>query len=214
MRSATTAVLESYSTTTCWWVNHSFMQRTRYARVRTCCRDLTHYVFRMTGPELGIQRPYSLLVADRKYRLRAKHGIAQFAPRLFSNSMNWGRINSGRPPFLPEVKGPTDTQYFEDQNGPQPTGTPNNTAGPVRTSDINDPGTEEFIGFTCNRYSYSTNEPPPGNKKYPSASILHNPAADCLHGTADALRAVQIAHTTESTGLTRRVMEDRQSEKN
>lgn len=113
------------------------------------------------------------LICDPKYRLGAKQGIDDFRDHPFFEGIDWDNLANMTPPFLPQLRGPTDTRYFEEQK-PLPPGTapdqPNS-----RPSYLKDPAVEEFIGFTFKRYN--PNEAPAGRRGGLSASLFEKPDA-------------------------------------
>lgn len=112
------------------------------------------------------------LVCDAKYRLGAKNGMADFLDHPFFNGIDWDNLFSMKPPFLPELNGPTDTRYFEDQK-PLPQNGPPQERKTARPSYIKEPQEEEFIGFTYKRYN--PNEAPAGRRRGLTASLFENP---------------------------------------
>lgn len=112
------------------------------------------------------------LVCDAKYRLGAKGGIEDFRHHPFFEGIDWDNLNRMKPPFLPELQGPTDTRYF-DEHKPLPSGAGDQPAITTRQSYIKDPAVEEFIGFTFKRYNPT--EAPAGRRGGLSSSLFENP---------------------------------------
>lgn len=111
------------------------------------------------------------LLCDAEYRLGAKRGLEDFRNHPFFEGIEWEKVHSITPPFVPKLDSPTDVRYFEDfeplQNG-QSSGT-----GRQRASYLKDPGAEEFIGFTYKRYNAS--EAPPGRRAGVTRSMFDAP---------------------------------------
>lgn len=112
------------------------------------------------------------LVCDAKHRLGAKKGIDEFRDHPFFKGIEWENISSMKPPFLPELRGPTDTRYFEDHK-PLPKTQAQRERQKGQSSYIKDPQAQEFIGFTYKRYN--PNEAPAGRRGGLTASLFDNP---------------------------------------
>lgn len=111
------------------------------------------------------------LVCDAKYRLGAKLGMEEFKEHPFFEGIDWGNLHQMKPPFLPELRGPTDTRYFEDHKP-----LPNSDTGgqqTTRPSYLKDPAVEEFIGFTFKRYN--PDEAPAGRRGALTSSLFEDP---------------------------------------
>lgn len=114
------------------------------------------------------------LICDPKYRIGADNGMDDFRDHPFFKGIDWESLHDMNPPFVPELRGPTDTRYFEDHKPAQPNGL-HSAISLQRTSYIKEPAAEEFIGFTFKRYNAS--EPPPGRRRALNSSLFANP--DC-----------------------------------
>ncbi|CAN8061898.1 unnamed protein product [Agarophyton chilense] len=114
------------------------------------------------------------LVCDAKHRLGAQNGIDDFRDHPFFEGIDWDKVSAMKPPFLPELRGPTDTRYFEDQKPLPQNGTTQDRQS-SRPSYIKEPQAEEFIGFTFKRYNPT--EAPAGRRRGLSASLFENPDA-------------------------------------
>lgn len=111
------------------------------------------------------------LVCDPEYRLGAKRGIDDFKDHPFFEGIKWDKLLSTKPPFVPDLKGPTDVRYFEE-NQPLPNRGHGNEQVP-RPTYLKDPAAEEFIGFTFKRYN--PNEAPSGRRSGLQKSMFDNP---------------------------------------
>lgn len=111
------------------------------------------------------------LICDAKHRLGAVNGIAEFKEHPFFDGVDWNNLHHVVPPFVPELRGPTDTRYFEDHKPVQMRD--GLTHQPVRKSYLKEPAAEEFIGFTFKRYN--ANEPPPGRRGGLTSSLFNDP---------------------------------------
>lgn len=110
------------------------------------------------------------LVCDAKYRLGAKRGMDDFKEHPFFEGVDWENLRTMKPPFLPELRGPTDTRYFEDHkplHGVKP------ELDATKPSYLKDPAAEEFIGFTFKRYN--PNEAPAGRRAVLTSSMYDAP---------------------------------------
>lgn len=112
------------------------------------------------------------LVCDAKYRLGAKGGMEDFRDHPFFEGVDWQNLRTMKPPFLPELRGPTDTRYFEDQK-PLPGNGLKPDQNAARPSYLKDPAAEEFIGFTFKRYN--PNEAPAGRRAGLNSSLYDMP---------------------------------------
>lgn len=112
------------------------------------------------------------LVCDAKYRLGAKGGMEDFRHHPFFDGINWENLNRMKPPFLPELSGPTDTRYFEDHK-PLPNNGAISDQVQARQSYLKDPAVEEFIGFTFQRYN--PNEAPAGRRGGLNSALFEDP---------------------------------------
>lgn len=110
------------------------------------------------------------LICDSKNRLGATEGIEEFKAHPFFKGIDWNNLHRMTPPFIPELDGPTDTRYFEDQKPIQSRGA---SGQPARKSYLKEPAAEEFIGFTFKRYN--ANEAPPGRRGGLSSSLFEDP---------------------------------------
>lgn len=111
------------------------------------------------------------LICDSKYRLGAKRGLEDFKDHPFFEGVEWSTLGQMKPPFLPELRGPTDTRYFEDHKPLPSNGTTEQQ--PQRASYLKVPAPEDFIGFTFKRYN--PDEAPAGRRGGLSASLFDNP---------------------------------------
>lgn len=111
------------------------------------------------------------LVCDAKYRLGAKKGIDDFREHPFFEGIDWDNLARMKPPFLPELHGPTDTRYFEDHKPILQNGVTSQSPA-ARATYLKDPA-EEFIGFTFKRYN--PNEAPTGRRRGLNSSLFENP---------------------------------------
>lgn len=111
------------------------------------------------------------LICEPKSRLGVKNGMHDFREHTFFQGIDWGNIGVLKPPFVPELRGPTDTRYFEDHKPVSPKGALNQPT--QRTSYLKDPAADEFIGFTFKRYN--ANEPVPGRRAGLTSSLFDNP---------------------------------------
>ncbi len=91
------------------------------------------------------------LICDPEYRLGAKRGIEDFKEHPFFEGIDWDNLYSTKPPFIPDLRGPTDVRYFEHyQPLPNHGGT---SAAETRPTYLKEPAAQEFIGFTYKRYN-------------------------------------------------------------
>lgn len=144
--------------------------------LKTCRKILDWQETLRFPPEANLSRAakhlIQCLICDPKSRLGANNGILDFQDHPFFESVNWKNLASMKPPFVPKLRGPTDTRYFEDHQPLSPNGTQLDQPT-QRTSYLKDPAAEEFIGFTFKRYN--ANEPPPGRRAGLSSSLFENP---------------------------------------
>lgn len=112
------------------------------------------------------------LICDAKYRFGAKNGMDEFRDHPFFEGVNWDNISSMKPPFLPDLRGPTDTRYFEDHK-PLPQNGNAAEHQPQRPTYKKDPAVEEFIGFTFKRYN--PEEAPAGRRGALNPAMFENP---------------------------------------
>lgn len=111
------------------------------------------------------------LICEAKYRLGARNGIDDFKDHPFFKGVDWDNLANTKPPFLPDLRGPTDTRYFEEQKPLSQNGA---TAEPAsRPTYLKDPAAEEFIGFTFKRYN--PNEAPAGRRAGLSRAMFEDP---------------------------------------
>lgn len=90
------------------------------------------------------------LLCEPDLRLGAKRGIDDFKEHPFFKGIDWDNLLNTKPPFVPELRGPTDVRYFEHY---QPLPNRGGNAGDSRLTYLREPAVEEFIGFTFKRYN-------------------------------------------------------------
>lgn len=115
----------------------------------------------------------SSLLCDAEYRIGAKRGLEDFRTHPFFKGVDWDRLHSVRPPFVPELSGPTDVRYFEEHQPVPADGSVQVSTTQSRASYLKQPGAEEFIGFTFKRYN--PNEAPAGRRSALSMSMFDEP---------------------------------------
>jgi serine/threonine kinase 38 len=115
----------------------------------------------------------SSLLCDAEYRLGAKRGLEEFKSHPFFEGIDWDHLHGIRPPFVPDLRGPTDVRYFEDHLPAQSGALSQQQTSQTRTSYLKDAGTEEFIGFTFKRYNPS--EAPAGRRGGISKGLFDDP---------------------------------------
>lgn len=112
------------------------------------------------------------LICDPEYRLGAKRGIDDFKEHPFFEGIDWDTLLNMKPPFVPDLRGPTDVRYFELD---QPLGNRPNPELP-RPTYLRDPAAQEFIGFTFQRYA--PNEVPPARRSTLLRSMYDAPTEE------------------------------------
>ncbi|KAK1865787.1 hypothetical protein I4F81_008310 [Pyropia yezoensis] len=114
----------------------------------------------------------SSLLCDAEYRLGSKRGLEDFRDHPFFAGIEWDRLATTEPPFVPELSGPTDVRYFDEVESLEGAGAGGGTAGAgaaaggaaggrdgaAGTAGVDGKGgasamgNGEFIGFTYRRY--------------------------------------------------------------
>ena len=121
------------------------------------------------------------LICDPEYRLGSKRGIDDFKEHPFFEGINWDDLLSTSPPFVPDLRSPTDVKYFEDYQ-PLPN-RPGNPEQQTRLTYLKEPAPEEFLGFTFQRYN--PNEAPAGRRAGLQKSMFDRPEAQSDNNSAE-----------------------------
>jgi serine/threonine kinase 38 len=144
--------------------------------LKTCRKILNWKETLKFPPEANIswaaKNLISSLLCDAEYRLGAKRGLEDFRSHPFFEGVDWDNLHAVTPPFVPELQGPTDVRYFEDYE-PLKNGGTTGTDRRQRASYLKEPGAEEFIGFTFQRYNPA--EAPAGQRAGLSKSLFDPP---------------------------------------
>uniref|UniRef100_A0A7S2ZK09 non-specific serine/threonine protein kinase n=1 Tax=Rhodosorus marinus TaxID=101924 RepID=A0A7S2ZK09_9RHOD len=91
----------------------------------------------------------SELICDSDHRLGAKGGLEDFSKHPFFAGVDWGKLGDEKPPFVPELTGPTDVKYFEEYRPVDPSASKHKVQ-PSR-SVRKEVGNKEYVGFTYKR---------------------------------------------------------------
>lgn len=115
------------------------------------------------------------LLCEPERRLGAKRGIDEFRQHPFFDGVDWDNLHNSKPPFVPDLCGPTDVRYFEIY---QPREDCPGTEK-ARATYLREPVRQEFVGFTFQRYA--ANEVPTGRRTTISRSMYENPEGEVNH---------------------------------